>query len=157
MKVNQDGDSLWTTYLELEDNYLNANDILISDDGGYLAVGCIYSFNENDICLARWDNAEGIIDEKIPPYPSSIILYPPYPNPFNSSLDISYQLPAASLVELKVYDISGREVASIVNGQRSMGEYEVVWNAEGMPSGIYFVELIVDGRWSMAQKVVLVR
>jgi hypothetical protein len=56
-----------------------------------------------------------------------------------------------------IYDISGREVASIVNGQWSMGEHSVVWNAEGLPSGMYFIRLMVGGGQSVVQKVVLMK
>jgi hypothetical protein len=60
-------------------------------------------------------------------------------------------------VKLKIFDIYGREVWSMVNGQWSTGENRVVWNAEGMPSGIYFVRLIVGNGWSVVQKVVLIK
>jgi hypothetical protein len=80
-----------------------------------------------------------------------------YPNPFNSSVALRCELADASQIELKIFDISGREVASIVNGQWSTGEHSVVWEAEGMPSGIYFAKLIVDSRWSMVQKLLLLK
>jgi hypothetical protein len=87
-----------------------------------------------------------------------------YPNPFNSSLAISFQLPVASDIKLKMYDISGREVASIVNGRWSMGEHKVEWEAEGLTSGIYFVrlssnscQLSASDRQLLVLKVVLMK
>ena len=68
-------------------------------------------------------------------------LYQNYPNPFNASTVISYKLQAASWVELKVYDITGREIQSLVNGYRSLGQHSVVWDAEGFSSGVYFLRL----------------
>jgi hypothetical protein len=86
-------------------------------------------------------------------HPSSFILHPCYPNPFNSSVAISFQLLAASEVELKIYDISGREVAALGTGRWALGEHSVVWDANGMPSGIYFVRLTANS----VQKVVLMK
>ena len=66
-----------------------------------------------------------------------------YPNPFNPTTAISYQLLANGFVTLKVYDVLGREVASLVEGQKGAGSYTVQWNASGMPSGIYLYRLSV--------------
>jgi hypothetical protein len=96
--------------------------------------------------------------EELPEYtPTDFALPQNYPNPFNSSTIISFDLREASFVNLSIYDISGREVASIVNGQRSMGAHQVVWDAEGLPSGIYFVKLKVDNGWSSVRKMLLLK
>jgi predicted outer membrane repeat protein len=106
---------------------------------------------------AHWFGANAVDHPSTDIQPSSCILLPCYPNPFNSSLALRFELSDASEVELKIYDISGREVWSMVNGQWSTGENRVTWNAEGMPSGIYFVRLIVGNGWSVVQKVVLIK
>ena len=64
-----------------------------------------------------------------------------YPNPFNPSTVISYQLPVNSNVSLKIYDLLGREIATLVNEEQSAGWKEVKWNATGVASGIYFYKL----------------
>jgi hypothetical protein len=86
------------------------------------------------------------------------------PNPFNYSLDISFELRDASPVELRIFDTQGRKVWSMVNGQWSTGKHKVVWNAEGVPSGIYFIQLSAiscqlsaSGCQSMVQKAVLIK
>ena len=66
-----------------------------------------------------------------------------HPNPFNASTIISFELRDASFVSLAVYDITGREVAALVNGFESAGAHSVTWDAEGFSSGIYFVRLEV--------------
>jgi hypothetical protein len=64
-----------------------------------------------------------------------------YPNPFNPTTVISYQLPVNSYVTLKVYDLLGSEVATLVNERKDAGQYSVQWNASAMPSGIYFYRI----------------
>jgi len=73
--------------------------------------------------------------------PRSFELAQNYPNPFNPSTAISYQLPISSEVRLKVYDMLGREVATLVNGRQEAGRYSVSWNAAGFASGVYFYRL----------------
>ena len=70
--------------------------------------------------------------------PDELRLHPPYPNPFNPSTIISFELRDASFVELVVYDIQGREVARLAEGYYSAGEYEVVFDGSSLSSGIYF-------------------
>lgn len=64
-----------------------------------------------------------------------------YPNPFNPATTISYQIPAEGQVSLKVYDMLGNEVATLVNEIKTAGEYQVEFNAGGIASGIYFYRL----------------
>ncbi len=64
-----------------------------------------------------------------------------YPNPFNPTTVISYQLPVSNYVTLKVYDLLGREVATLVNERKEAGNYSVQWNASRFGSGIYFYRL----------------
>jgi len=72
-----------------------------------------------------------------PLVPESVVLYQNYPNPFNPTTAISYQLTAVSFVTLRVFDILGREVATVVDDVRSQGTHVVRWDASGQPSGIY--------------------
>ena len=73
--------------------------------------------------------------------PTNYSLYQNYPNPFNPSTKISYSIPQSGFVELKVYDILGREVASLINEKQSMGNYEIEFNASNLTSGVYFYRL----------------
>jgi len=77
-----------------------------------------------------------------------------YPNPFNPTTSINYQLSAISKVSLKVYDMLGREVVDLVNAVKETGYYNATFNASGLASGIYFVRLNVipqDGSKSVVQ------
>ena len=78
--------------------------------------------------------------------PHTIYLSQNYPNPFNPTTKIKYTIPDAGishneLVKLKVYDILGNEVATLVNEEKSAGSYEVEFSGENLPSGIYFYKL----------------
>jgi len=64
-----------------------------------------------------------------------------YPNPFNPTTNIEYSIPEQSFVELKVYDILGNEVASLVNEEQSAGTYRADFNGEGLASGLYIAQL----------------
>jgi hypothetical protein len=74
-------------------------------------------------------------------FPTEFELEQNYPNPFNPSTMISYQLPVSGFVKLKVYDILGKEVTTLVNEEKPTGSYEVEFSADGLTSGIYFYEL----------------
>lgn len=68
-----------------------------------------------------------------------------YPNPFNPSTNISYELAAGGFTTLKIYDILGKEVASLVNEKQNAGSYIVQWNASSFSSGVYFYKLQTNG------------
>jgi hypothetical protein len=80
----------------------------------------------------------------------------PYPNPFNSETSIPFVLGKEADVQLLVYDLLGREVGQIDSGRMAAGVHTVKFNARGYSSGIYFVELVVNGARSM-QRVVLMK
>ncbi len=77
--------------------------------------------------------------------PVAFSLLQNYPNPFNPSTVISYQLSAVSNVTLRIYDVLGREVATLVNGRQNSGQHSVVFDAGNMPSGVYFCRLSAAG------------
>lgn len=79
-----------------------------------------------------------------------------YPNPFNPSTAISYQLPAISSVTLEVFDILGRNVATLVNERLNPGKYTVRWNAEGLPSGVYSYQLKA-GTFAQTRQMILTK
>jgi Secretion system C-terminal sorting domain len=88
--------------------------------------------------------------------PNQFELYHNFPNPFNPSTTISYQLPTDSKVSLKIYDVLGREVATLLDNQtKPAGYYEQQWNASHYASGMYVYRLFwmdQSGKTSMATK-----
>ena len=67
-----------------------------------------------------------------------------YPNPFNPSTKIRYSVPFSSKVTIKVFDVLGNEIESLLNEEKPAGTYELTWYAEGLPSGVYFYQLRVS-------------
>ncbi len=107
----------------------------------------------------------GQINIEIPkenPTPSNFSLSQNYPNPFNPSTTIDYQLPTAGFVTLKVYDLLGREVETLVNEYKQAGNYKAAFNAghlersREMASGIYFYRL-QTGSYSETKKLILMK
>ncbi len=88
--------------------------------------------------------------------PTTYGLYQNYPNPFNPSTTIGFQITEYGFVSLKVYDLLGREVATLVNEVMEAGRYERVFNAEGVASGIYFYRLQV-GHLTNSRKMILLQ
>ena len=88
--------------------------------------------------------------------PSSFSVKQNYPNPFNPATVISYQLPAAGSVTLKVYDILGKEVATLVNEEESAGNYKVTFNGSNLSSGVYFYQLR-SGSLTDTKKLILMK
>jgi len=93
--------------------------------------------------------------------PKEFVLYQNYPNPFNPSTVIKYEIPGQArndnvLVVLKVYDVLGNKVATLVNEDKLAGEYEVKFSAKGLPSGIYFYKLQA-GSFIEIKKMILLK
>lgn len=96
------------------------------------------------------------IKDEYSPLPQIFSLSQNYPNPFNPSTVINYSLAKSGFVELKVYDILGREVASLVEEKQSIGNYKIEFNASSLSSGIYFYRLQC-GDFSETKKLILLR
>jgi hypothetical protein len=105
------------------------------------------------------------------PVASRFELLQNYPNPFNGETVIGLHLPAGQagmadfgFVSVKIYDVLGREVATVLDGAREAGSYSVVWDADGFSSGIYYYRMNVRpsdgggaGAYVQTRKLVLVR
>ena len=102
-----------------------------------------------------------IEEEKIDEMPKEFLLSQNYPNPFNPSTKLRYSISSnvkgeTENVVLKVYDVLGNEIETLVNEAKSPGTYEVTWNAESLPSGVYFYQLR-SGEFVETKKMLLLR
>jgi hypothetical protein len=87
---------------------------------------------------------------------SNYLLHQNYPNPFNPSTIIKFQIPELSFVTLKIYDVLGNEMASLINEEKPAGNFKVEFNASALSSGIYYYKLSV-GSFAQSRKMVLLR
>ncbi len=83
--------------------------------------------------------------------PDHFNLFQNYPNPFNPTTTISYELPAASHIVLKIYNVLGQEVATLVNADRPAGHHQEIWNAANQASGMYVYQLTYTDQHSKQQ------
>ena len=95
-------------------------------------------------------------DEEILTAPVEFALAQNYPNPFNPTTSINYSIPEAGNVELKVYDILGNEVATLVNETKSPGSYVADFNASSFASGIYIYSLRTNN-FVQTKKMILMK
>ncbi|MCB1058767.1 MAG: T9SS type A sorting domain-containing protein [Calditrichaeota bacterium] len=88
--------------------------------------------------------------------PSSFSLHEAYPNPFNASVTLSYDVPTPARVSLDVIDIMGRKVTTLVSENSTAGTHSIQWQADHSPSGLYFVRL-TSGSFTQTQKIILLK
>jgi hypothetical protein len=116
-----------------ENYYIPGNGHNIFGVGEYLYIASQYSM------LILRSNPTGINDSNL--IPSEFHLFHNYPNPFNSQTTLIYNLPQFGPVTLSIYNVMGQKMATIVDGMQEAGEHRAVWNADKVPSGIYFTRL----------------
>jgi hypothetical protein len=125
-------------------------DHAMSGKGSYTLTRLV--LNELDMEIF-WNGDAGA--EK-PPVPQTFALDQNYPNPFNPSTTIHYAVPTAGQVTLRVFDVTGREVATLDEGTRQPGRYSVVWDASDVAGGVYFYRLTAPG-FTETRSVVLLK
>ena len=121
-----------------------------------------YGFNSNDI-YAQYISGDGSIPAKYlnvsnqnAAAPGKFQLNQNYPNPFNPSTTIQYQIPKSGMVIIKVYDVLGREVKTLVNQYQQNGKYDIKFDGSNFPSGIYYYRMQI-GNFSETKKLILLK
>jgi hypothetical protein len=140
------GDSAY--YLNVESPCIDAGDPLLpwDPDSTIADIGAFY-YHQNNIAGLEFSKLER---------PGNFVLHQNYPNPFNPATTLRFRLTEASTVNLRVYDVMGREVASLVNGYRNAGPHEVTFDASHLASGIYLYQMEA-GDFSASRKMVLMK
>jgi hypothetical protein len=152
------------------DNPLGPDGIPFTEDDGYrLAPGSLaIGAGHNGVDLGPYpyvltDRPTGVSPNgSNPTVPNAFALYQNYPNPFNPVTTITYQLPETGAASLKIYDLLGREIVTLVNEDMPAGTHTVQWNGRnsagnGAASGIYFYQVQSSGGYTETKKMMLIR
>ncbi|MDK9700531.1 MAG: T9SS type A sorting domain-containing protein, partial [bacterium] len=127
----------------------NANAVSITDSIIFVADG-------NNFGVFDYSQILGVVNRASEVIPQHFSLKPNYPNPFNSSTEIRYTIAKASIVDLRVFDISGRAIAKLIDFHQNPGEYTFHFEGKSLATGTYFVRLNA-GNFSQTQKMVLMK
>jgi hypothetical protein len=145
--------------LQVAREFLIANGLGFEDGGNHLKLNLSTNIGV-EIILADIITS---VDDQINVIPDDFVLYQNYPNPFNPSTTIKYQIPASlnpskggTLVTLKVFDVLGNEIETLVKEEKPAGIYELTWSAANLPSGVYFYQLKA-GEYVNTKKMILLK
>jgi photosystem II stability/assembly factor-like uncharacterized protein len=123
----------------------------------FLDQNCGFAVGDNGTILRTTDGGVTHVDgNKNNDLPTEFLLYQNYPNPFNPTTKISWQSPVGSWQTLKIYDLLGNEIATLVDEEKPAGKYEVEFNASNLPSGVYFYRLQA-GSFNKIKKMILIK
>jgi choice-of-anchor B domain-containing protein len=122
--------------------FLPSRNILVSDQTG------LYIFSFDSVTVDNRDEPSSKVE--------NYKLFQNYPNPFNPSTRMQYSIGSRQFVSLKIYDVLGNEIATLVNEEQSEGGYEIVFEAAALPSGVYFYKLNA-GSFLETKKMILLR
>lgn len=166
-KLNKNGEAVWQNEGIKVFEYVSTNCIILPDNNGgaYLIFDAVAqyepAFKPRGTYFQKVDKDGnlGIItslkneEENIP---AEFKLLQNYPNPFNPKTIIHYDLPTNGIVTLKIYDIIGNEIKTLVNQYQNQGRYDINFNASNLSSGIYFYRL-TSGSFVATKKMILLK
>jgi photosystem II stability/assembly factor-like uncharacterized protein len=150
-----DGGKTWENQFDNFINYRLIKLIILKKDKIAYVLGVNPASNTATLLKADLSNISEVKESK-KSIPNKFILYQNYPNPFNPSTTISYELPVNSFVTLKMYNVLGREVSTLVNKVQQAGRHKVEFNGSSLSSGIYFYSLTTGG-FRQTKKLVLMK
>lgn len=170
-RVNGSGQTIWSnpTYgtsgnpVSTTPSTFQGHPVIVSDDAGG-AIVAWYDLRASSYggpydIYAQHISSNGNVTKVNKPnagMPTEFSLSQNYPNPFNPSTVISYQLPASSQVTLRVYDMLGREIATLVNDRENAGSHSAKFDGSRLASGVYFYRLVA-GNYVATKKMALLK
>jgi hypothetical protein len=146
----------WTKFI-ITNNFIRPWPLMANDLDGDLDIDIVVGSSHNGSNQIKWWRNDGITNvEYFSSTPENFKLYQNYPNPFNPSTKIKYSIPKSSQVQIKIFDILGNEIETLVNEEKSAGTYEITWNATNLTSGIYLYQLQA-GSFIDTKKMILLK
>ena len=149
------GDTVMTRQVQYGEKFLEE---IIADK-----YGVVYILNEGPAAILTGAKINGkqygtIVSVKKMEnnLPSDVVLYNNYPNPFNPATTIKFEIPTASFVTIKVFDMLGKEIATLVNETKSAGYYNVTFDASKLTSGVY-IYTISTNNFTQSRKILLMK
>jgi hypothetical protein len=146
-RFSDEGDSLGSRNEGLTNLNIQA---LTLDHNGY-----VYAGTGNGVWRRPLSEIVTSVEEETN-QPTEFLLSQNWPNPFNPSTKIIYSVPQTSQVQIKVFDVLGNEIETLVNEEKPVGTYEVTWYAEQLPSGVYFYQLKAE-EFIDTKKMILIK
>ena len=138
-----------------------------ADGQGSVSLPHIYKYTDNTVSSGHYSyrleevdfdgslHYSNIVEIQVD-MPKNFILEQNYPNPFNPSTNINYTVPNESYISLKIYNILGKELETLVDEKKPAGSYQIKFNASDLPSGIYFCKMQADN-FVAIKKMILVK
>ena len=157
VRADANGDSLWSRTFG-GSGQDECRSVQQTTDGGYILGGNTSSYGAGswDFWLVKTGPDPSAAEPQINLVPVKFALHPNFPNPFNPSTAIRYDVKQTGHVRLAIYNLLGQEVASLVDGQQLAGTHTITWNASNVPSGIYLCRMEADG-FAQTRKMLLVK
>ena len=154
---NEGGNPVQWVKHNIASNFYDAWPISLADidnDGDVDIVAGSSSLDE----IRWWENLlTTSVEESIKnPVPNQFELYNNYPNPFNPETTINYSILMPCFVSIKIFNALGNEIKTLLNEEKQAGSYNIEWNADGFPSGIYFYSLTA-GNFRETKKMILLK
>lgn len=160
LKINSEGDSLWSeNYGRGREREINSCYTAIQIEDGSFVLGGSHGIDvdQKDMFLIKTSpDPVNVPDITKPLIVEDLVLFPTYPNPFNSTTTIRYQLPTSGQLSLAVYNPTGQRMTTLFEGFATAGVHSINLIADELPTGLYFVRLNASNQ-VFTQKVMLIK
>jgi S-formylglutathione hydrolase FrmB len=155
IRYSTNGNEEWIAKYRYTNGWSSPVGIRVDASGNVFVSGTSTGTDGSVYTTIKYSQTPNAINDYVSTIPVNFFLSQNYPNPFNPSTTIRYSLPSSANVKLSVYDLLGREIATLVNEEQSAGWKEVQWNAGRVSSGIYFYKLTTGSFVEVKKMMVL--